>query len=121
MKIIFRLLIIAACCGLLLSFIRLRKEGAGFAIVNVNVIPMDRERLLKHQTILIENGKIKEIKDAEKIKVPEGFITIDGNGKYLMPGLFDMHAHFFYEEGQNVNTCEAELKVMLSNGLTTVR
>lgn len=32
-----------------------------------------------------------------------------------------MHAHFFYEQGDNVNTCEAELKVMLANGLTTVR
>lgn len=95
MKVFFRLFIAAVCCGLALSFARSRKEEAGFAIVNVNVIPMNKEQVLKDQTVLIENGKIREIKDAGKIKVPAGFTIIDGSGKYLIPGLFDMHAHFF--------------------------
>lgn len=90
------------------------------AIVNVNVIPMNREQVLANQTVLISNGKILNIVSSGKI-VPAGAKIIDGTGKYLIPGLFDMHAHFFYEQGNNENTCEAELKVMLANGLTTAR
>lgn len=91
------------------------------AIINVNVIPMNKEQVLPNQTVIIENGKIKQIGDAVKIKVPSNAKLIDGKGKYLVPGFFDMHAHFFYEQGNNVNTCEAELKMMLANGLTTAR
>jgi cytosine/adenosine deaminase-related metal-dependent hydrolase len=91
------------------------------AIVDVNVIPMDKERLLTNQTVIIENGKIKQIDKSEKVKIPNNALLIEGKGKYLVPGFFDMHAHFFYEQGENKNTCEAELKLMLANGLTTVR
>ncbi|MBC7862367.1 MAG: amidohydrolase family protein [Bacteroidia bacterium] len=90
-------------------------------LTGVNVIPMHKEVLLKDKTVIIENGIIKTIGDNTKVKIPAGAQVIDAKGKYLLPGLFDMHAHFFYEQGNNVNTCEAELKVMLANGLTTVR
>ena len=82
---------------------------------------MDREGSFAHQTVLIENSTIKEVGDNAKIKIPAQATVIDGTDKYLIPGLFDMHAHFFYEQGNNVNTCEQELKLMLANGLTTVR
>jgi len=91
------------------------------AITHVNVIPMNKELILKDQTVITENGKIKQIGDAAKIQIPAKAKIINGKGKYLVPGFFDMHAHFFYEQGENVNTCEAELKLMLANGLTTVR
>jgi hypothetical protein len=92
-----------------------------YAIQHVNIIPMNKEGLIKDQTILIENGKIVRIGSSYKVKLKEGTIVIDGKGKYVIPGLFDMHAHFFYEQGNNVNTCESELKIMMANGLTTVR
>jgi hypothetical protein len=91
------------------------------AIIDVNIIPMSKEEVLLNQTILIENGKIKQFGKVTDIKIPQGSQVIDGKGKYLLPGFFDMHAHFFYEQGENRNTCEAELKMMLANGLTTVR
>jgi hypothetical protein len=96
-------------------------SAQSYAVTNVTVIPMDKERILPDQTVLIENGKIRQIGTSASIKIPSGATVINGTGKYLMPGLFDMHAHFFYEQGENVNTCEAELKLMLANGLTTVR
>ncbi len=92
-----------------------------YAIKNVTVIPMNKEGSLKNQDVWIENGVIKKIMDAKKVKTGNGVAEIDGTGKYLIPGLFDMHAHFFYEQGENKNTCDAELKMMLANGLTTVR
>jgi len=81
---------------------------------------MNREQVLKDQTVVIENGKITSISKSAK-KLPAGAKVIQAGGKYLLPGFFDMHAHFFYEQGENINTCEEELKVMLANGLTTAR
>mgnify|MGYP003042475211 CR=1 FL=1 len=90
-------------------------------ITNVNIIPMNKEIVLTNKTVIIENGKIARIGDADKIKASANATIINGNGKYLVPGFFDMHAHFFYEQGENVNTCEKELKMMLVNGVTTAR
>jgi len=125
MKTLYRTIIFIFCSSILTALILLQLAGRpaspGFAIVDVNVIPMDKEQLLKNQTVLIENGKIRRIGRSENIEIPKGIAIIDGKGKYLLPGFFDMHAHFFYEQGENKNTCEAELKVMLANGLTTAR
>ena len=91
-----------------------------YAIKDVTLIPMDRERTLPGQTVIIENGIIKKIGDSN-INLDNNVTIIDGKGKWLVPGFFDMHVHFFYEQGEHKNTCEAELKMMLANGLTTVR
>ena len=91
------------------------------AITNVNIIPMTSATVLQNKTVIIENGRIARIGDAGKIKAPANATVINANGKYLLPGFFDMHAHFFYEQGNNVNTCEKELKYMLANGVTTAR
>lgn len=82
---------------------------------------MNTEKTLAGQTVTIENGKIGQVGSQDKIRIPKEAIVIDGTGKYLIPGLFDMHAHFFFEQGNHINTNANELKVMLANGLTTVR
>jgi len=58
-----------------------RKSDGVAAFVNVNVIPMDRERMLNNQTVLVRDGLIAEIGDAAKVKVPTGALQIDGRGK----------------------------------------
>jgi len=92
-----------------------------YAIKNITVIPMTKEISLPDQTVIIENGIIKSIGKTGNTIVDPDMIEINGQGKYLIPGLFDMHTHFFYEQGEHKNTCETELKMMLANGLTTVR
>ncbi len=92
-----------------------------YLVRDVTVIPMTEEKTLPHQDVLIRQGKIYSITATVKAKPGTEVIVIDGKGKYLLPGLFDMHAHFFYEQGEHKNTCESELKVMLANGLTTAR
>ncbi|WP_317896977.1 amidohydrolase family protein [Aurantibacillus circumpalustris] len=115
--------ILSGILGITLTLLLLSSynTASDFAIINVNLIPMDKERIVENQTVLIHNGKIKQIASSESVKIPSGATVINGRGKYLIPGLFDMHAHFLYEQGENKNTCEAELKLMLVNGLTTVR
>lgn len=91
------------------------------AFVGVSVIPMDRERVLKNQTVVVRGGRIAEIGDAGKIKVPAGAVKIDGRGKFLMPGLVDMHLHLSPGEGLNDDLPSQQLRLLLANGVTTLR
>lgn len=64
-----------------------------YAIENVNVIPMDAERVLSAQTVITRNGRINNIGDAISTKIPAGAHRIDAAGQYLIPALADMHVH----------------------------
>lgn len=66
---------------------------APVAFVNVNVIPMDRERVEQRQTVVVRGDRIAAIGAAKDISVPEGAAVIDGAGRYLLPGLTDAHVH----------------------------
>lgn len=83
------------------------------AFVDVSVIPMDRERVLPHQTVLVRGNRIVALGPHTKVKVPAKAVRLDGRGKYLIPGLADMHAH--------VNADQTQLWLYLANGVTTVR
>lgn len=91
------------------------------AFVGVNVIPMDRERVLQNQTVVVRNGMIAAIGDARKVRVPKDARKIDGRGKFLIPGLVDMHVHLFTDEEFPDALAEDEFKIMLANGVTTIR
>ena len=87
------------------------KAASVVAFVNVNVVPMDREGVLENHTVIVRDGRISEISAASNTKVPQGATRIEGKGRYLLPGLVDMHAHL-YSPG--------ELPLYLANGVTTV-
>ncbi|MDI1241714.1 MAG: amidohydrolase family protein [bacterium] len=92
------------------------------AFIGVNVVPMDRERVLANQTVIVRNGVIAEIGDAKKVKVPKDAIRVDGGGKYLIPGLVDMHTHLLSDSDEYPDSIAPdELRVMIANGVTTVR
>lgn len=92
------------------------------AFVGVNVIPMDRERILSNQTVIVRNGIITAIGDAKKVKLPKDAVRVDGAGKYLIPGLVDTHAHLLSDADEFPDSiAEDELRVMVANGVTTVR
>jgi len=76
---------------------------------HVNVVPMDRDRILEDRSVLVANGRIAAIGAA--IAAPAGAEIIDGRGRYLMPGLADMHVH---------SGTALEMQVLLANGVTTV-
>ena len=90
------------------------------AFVGVNVIPMDKERVLENQTVLVREGFIVEI--GKKVKIPKDAHVIDGKGKYLIPGLVDMHTHLLSDGDDYPDSIAGdELKVMIANGVTTIR
>ncbi len=69
------------------------------AIKNVNVLDVVKGKLIKGQTVIVENGKIVVIGKAKKVKVPATALIIDGANKTLMPGLWDNHAHYDITQG----------------------
>lgn len=87
------------------------RNATSIAIVNVNVIPMDQNRVIQSQTVLIDDGRITSIGPASTTQVPAGALRIDAKGKYLLPGLIDMHVH--------IRT--SELDKYLPAGITSVR
>lgn len=92
------------------------------AFVGVNVIPIDRERVIANQTVIVKDGVITAIGDARRVKVPSGAVRVDGKGKYLIPGLVDMHTHLLSDgEEYPDSIAPDELRVMVANGVTTVR
>ncbi len=82
------------------------------AFVNVNVIPMDSERVLADQTVIVRNGVIETIGNSKQVIVPDSALVVDGRGKYLMPGLVDMHIHIEYED---------DMLLLVANGVTSIR
>lgn len=96
-------------------------QNETIAFVGVSVIPMDKERVLKNQTVLIRAGRIAEIGDEGKIKIPADARRIDGRGKFLMPGIVDMHLHLPPGEGANNDLPSQQLQLLLANGVTTGR
>src|SRR4030095_11511714 len=85
----------------------------------VNVIPMDKEVLLMNQTVVVKNGKITQVGDVKQIKYSKDAIVIDGTGKYLIPGLAEMHAHV--PPVDNIEPMKEVLMLFALNGITTIR
>jgi hypothetical protein len=78
---------------------------------------MDVERVLERQTVIVRDGRITRMGDARNVPVPAGARTIDGSGKYLMPGLADMHVHF---HGNPPEEYGMLLELFVAQGVTTV-
>lgn len=76
---------------------------------DVNVVPMDSARVIPRTTVIVTDGVIASI--GIKAKLPAGTPVIDGEGRWLVPGLADMHNHV---------TSREDLSLLLANGVTTM-
>ncbi len=99
-----------------------RGYGQGdYAIIGVAIPSLEIDALLIDQTVLISDGMITDIGDASGIQIPDDATQIDGNGRYLVPGIAEMHAHIpTPQDGSDENVRET-LFLYLANGITTIR
>jgi imidazolonepropionase-like amidohydrolase len=108
---------------LCLSPVSQRVLAENLAFQHVSVIPMDRERVLTDQTVLIAGSRIVEVASSDSIVIPTGARIIDGHGAFLIPGLSDMHVHFaipaLHADYDSLNRKWA--LELIANGVTTVR
>jgi cytosine/adenosine deaminase-related metal-dependent hydrolase len=82
------------------------------AITHVAVIDATGARARPDTTVLIVGGRIADISESGKTSIPKSAQVVDGTGKFLIPGLWDMHVHLDYRD---------YLPLYIANGVTGVR
>ncbi len=90
------------------------------AFVGVSVIPMDTEQVLLDQTVIVRGDRITLVGPRDQVEIPEGARIIAGEGRFLIPGLAEMHGHI-PPPTQPPAEIEKTLFLYLANGITTVR
>jgi hypothetical protein len=96
--------------AVIVSSAQAETEPGTTAFINVNVLPMDSERVLRGQSVVVEHGHITAI--GANVTVPKDARIIDGHGSaFLSPGLADMHTHA---------DTSADMVLFLANGVTSV-
>lgn len=83
------------------------------ALTNVTVIDTTGVRANERATVVITGDRITEIGEPDKLSIPRGAQTVDGTGKYLLPGLWDMHMHLSF-------VSESALPLLIANGVTGI-
>ncbi|HMB61544.1 MAG TPA: hypothetical protein VKN36_00625, partial [Eudoraea sp.] len=88
-------------------------------ISDVSIVDVRTGNILQGQQIVIDSGKIKKISGV--VENPEDYtLQINGNGKFALPGLAEMHAHIPSPDTPR-ERIEETLFLYLSNGITTIR
>lgn len=115
----------------LLCSVATAQQGGKTIFTHVNVIPMDRDIILKDYTVIVSNGKIERLGPSATIKIPQGANVVNARGKFMIPALSDMHVHtegdawnIIYPEGQKLSEKEMDfndiLFLYIANGITTI-
>ncbi len=68
-------------------------QGQDLAITHVTVIDTEAGRAQRDMTVLISGDHIAAVAESRRLQPPRGARTVDGQGKFLIPGLWDMHVH----------------------------
>lgn len=85
------------------------------AITHVSVIDVESGRVNARQTVVWRGRTITAVGEETRVKPPAGARVIDGSGKYLIPGLWDMHAHVLWPG------LDSFFPLFIANGITGVR
>jgi hypothetical protein len=86
------------------------------AITHVTIVDVSGGPSMQDQTVVIEGGRIATLGTAATVRVPAGARVIEGAGRFLIPGLWDMHVHAVsYEQAVKA------IPAVLSRGITGLR
>jgi cytosine/adenosine deaminase-related metal-dependent hydrolase len=96
-------------------------EPGTIAFTNVSILPMDGSGVAADQTVIVVDGTITEVGSSASVTVGQGATLIDGGGRYLMPGLAEMHAHVPPGDDPPREAVEDILFLYVANGVTTIR
>ncbi|GHM99395.1 amidohydrolase [Cytophagales bacterium WSM2-2] len=80
---------------------------------------MDREVVLENYDVVVKDGKVKAMGKSQSVKFDKAALVVDAKGKYLIPGLAEMHAHV--PPIDDINPMKEVLMLFALNGVTTVR
>lgn len=111
------LLLLAACA---------RTQPADVAIRGVTVVNVTDGSLLSDQTVLIEGSRIVAVRPVAEVEVSDSADVVDAQGRYLIPGLWDMHVHSVANVAvdrsqKSVAAQDWHFPLFLAHGVTGVR
>jgi len=115
--------VLTACviAGMLLALqVATARQAATVAFTNVNVVTMESNRVANSYTVVVTKDRITAVGPSSSTKPPEGAVVVNGRGKYLMPGLAEMHGHVPAPTAPKEFTDDV-LFLYVANGVTTVR
>src|SRR5271168_1079286 len=112
------MLLVAAASGLLESCSRSNKSA--LAITHVTLIDATGAPAQPDMTVLVRNQRIAAIGPSKSIAIPSDAEVLDETGKFLIPGLTDMHVHLT-GASEPAGSREFIIPLLLANGITTVR
>ena len=95
-------------------------QPRSLAITHVTVIDASGEPPHRDSTVVIANSRITAVGPSSSLRIPRGTKIIDASGKFLIPGLADMHLHLM-GAGEPTGSREFILPLLIANGVTTVR
>jgi hypothetical protein len=87
-------------------------RASSLAITNVTVIDTVSGALQPDMTVVVTGERIAEVALAARVRVPEGARHVHGRGRFLIPGLWDMHVHCYHT---------GTLPLFVANGVTGAR
>ena len=105
--------ILLIACLLITLSISAQKITADYLIQEVNVIDVVNGTIYPNQQVAIQGDKIIAVSDI-KIRTNKSVQIIDGRGKYLIPGLWDMHTHYNWNY-------RSSNPLLIANGITGIR
>jgi imidazolonepropionase-like amidohydrolase len=106
--------LIAAQLACALALAKPAAAQSTLAITNVTVISMADSAPLRGHTVIVRDGIIEQVGPSGTVRVPVGSLVVDGTGKFVIPGLFDMHVH-------TSKTRASALGLQVVHGITTAR
>lgn len=92
-------------------------SDADLAITHVAVVDVERGRVVPDQIVLIKGNRILAVTRSAQVRLASGVRVVDGTRKYVVPGLWDMHAHL---TGSG-NPARVEMPLLVAHGVTGVR
>ena len=111
---------LAMVCMFVACILTPRLAQAQIAFEHVHVLPMTDEEVRTDWTVLVEGDRITAAGPAEEVEIPATAERIDGTGKYLIPGLAEMHGHV-PSPNDGDEYIASLMFLYIANGVTTVR
>ncbi len=114
-RILALVLVLCAACNPV-ERAELPPDGSSLAFTRVNVVDVESARVLPNQTVLIAGNRIQAVGSSARVKIPSGAQVVDATGKYLIPGLWDMHLHVV--DPDTPGSPDVVLPLLVANGVT---
>lgn len=116
MKICFAFIL---SCSILSCSAQPLAKSREIVFQSVNVVPMDNDIILPNKVVVIRDGKIFSISDSKNATWSKNAVVVNAAGKYLMPGLAEMHAHV--PPVDDIESMKEVLTLFVTGGVTTIR